>query len=199
MSRLNLYSTVTTDELLDDDYPSEFSWATPATEIILRFKSNSLFAIPINMPVRDVEKLLQHSRISIHPVVDIDNALVGILNKSELNNQEIIIRQAQGVELEDLSVRDFYLPKSKVMTFDIQELEKSTVSDVVQALKQVRESCAFVRDRETHKILGTISLEDIAKTLGSDILDSGANTFLEAFSIIHKHDNSSLKRASNIL
>lgn len=165
MAKLTLYDVDNVEELEWPDLDHEITMDSPALGIFTDFKEVKPLVIEGDTTAIDAQKLMQKAHVRLKVVVDGDTRFLGIVSFKELNSQEVIKRVSQGARRQELSVMDFMKPKNNLKAFAYSELEKATIKDVVDALKDNGQQHCMVIDHDQDRIRGVISASDIARKL----------------------------------
>lgn len=188
MKKLHLFDLNTIDQIVSPEHFEKTTLASSAKTIFTDFKEHEAFIIEGDTLATDVLTLMIKSHVTMKIVVSKDNDFLGIISTKELSERHIVAEVAKGSQRHEVLVSDLMIPREDLNAFDYNELEKSQVNDVINALKNYRLRHCLVLDRSHHHIRGVISSSDIARKLRLPIsLDIHAKTsFSEIFNVIHQ-------------
>ncbi|SIS45462.1 CBS domain-containing protein [Neptunomonas antarctica] len=185
MKSLTLYTTNPVDELVVTHEHAVISLGSSALDIFTDFKDVNPFIIDENISAIEAERLMKKSHVRLKLVVDHDKKFLGVVSLDDLNNQEIMKKLSEGYDRNDLTITDFFQPKSKLKAFDYAELCHATIFDVVEVLKNNAQQHCLVIDRTQHKIRGVISASDIARRLQIAVDITKASSFVGIYNAVH--------------
>lgn len=185
MKSLHLYETHAIDQLVRPEEARSISVTSSACEVITDFTKTQPLMLLSSASAVEAEQLMRKTHVRLKLVIDDNACFLGVVGLEDLNSQEVIKKLAAGFTREDLTVADFMRPRSALRAFDINELERSTIADVVQALKSSGYQHCLVVDRKRHSIRGVISASDIARKLNLPLDLSCASNFAAIFAALH--------------
>lgn len=168
--------------------PSDFEKTTldsPATAIFTDFKRFNPLVIEESTRAIDALQLMMKAHVHLKIVISEDNEFIGIINSLDVSEQRIMHEVSLGAVREEILVSDVMVPREKLMAFEMSELEKATVNDVVNALKENGLRHCLVMDAKNHHIRGIISSSDIARKLNIPIAITSNVTFAKIFNAIY--------------
>ena len=166
MHNLTLCKTESIDTLAHPDIYEHVELASSALSIFTDFHDHQPLVIDGNVKAVELEKLMRQSHVKMKLVLDQRQQFVGIVTLADITEQKILQRVAQlGIPRPELLVVDMMQPKSMLQAFDYNELKLSSVSDVVNALRENGAMHCLVIDKVAHEIRGVISVSDIARIL----------------------------------
>jgi CBS domain containing-hemolysin-like protein len=172
--------------------PPRVSLNSPALEVMTDLKQISATTVSPNESIDQALDLMKQRGVRMLLVVDIADAIVGIVTAADINGERPIqFIQQNEVERKDIRVRDIMTPHKDIEVLLIQEVSTARVGDIVETLKQTARQHALVADfqgignRKT--IRGIISLTQIARQLGVQLQNyEVAHTLAEIAHVIHK-------------
>jgi CBS domain containing-hemolysin-like protein len=185
MKNLKLVTLENIDHIVT---PADFEKVTldsPAKKIFTDFKQFSPLVIEENTKAIDALKLMRKAHVHLKIVMSNNSNFVGVISSFDISEQQIMHKVATGYAREDILVNDLMLPRNDLLAFSIQELEHSTVNDVIEALKQNGLRHCLVIDSENHHIRGLISSSDIARKLHIPIEINTNVTFAKIFNAVN--------------
>lgn len=179
MSQLTLNSTKDVHELI---WPLESEACTlnsPALEIFTDFTQIRPLIIDDDIPAQELIDLMRKAHVRLKIVLAKSGDFVGIISLNDLEGPKKLQKIAEGESLSDLTARDLMKPKCELKALKYEELQKASIGDVVDILKQDGEQHCLVTDG--NKVRGVISASDVARKLNIDIDLSAHSTFGKLF------------------
>lgn len=184
MKTLNFYNAEPADELVWPDQARQVALDSPALTIFTDFKEQTPLIIDVTTTAVEAEHLMKQEHVRMKMVVDKDGKFVGIVDSNDLNERELLKRIAKGNSRNDIMAADFMRRKKTLKALDYEEVEKSTVEDVIETLKRSGQQHCLVIDRKSHQIRGVISASDLARHLSLPIDINTDSSFLAIFKAI---------------
>jgi len=141
--------------------------------------------------VNDALKVMRANRIHALMIIDSNGEFGGIITAMDLmGSKPMIYANEAGIPHADVLVKNIMLPKHKLKAVLREDIEKSTIGDVMQTLSSLHEQHILVVDGEDEEmqISGLFSTSDFKRTL--DIaLDPlvFAHTFYDLERVINEH------------
>lgn len=169
--------------------PEEFNdlhMHSPAIEFFTDFKKHRPLTIEGSTLAVDVEMLMRKAHVRMKLVVDADNEFIGTISTEDLSEQYFMIRIANGERLDEITVSDMMCPKDSILALDLEQLERSSISDIIETLKRSGQQHCLVVDRSHDHIRGLISASDVARRLHMPIKIERVPTFVDIFRSIHR-------------
>lgn len=191
MKALHLYKTEPVDDLAwpNDSGRSEATLKSSALEIFTDSTRVPLPTISTTKPALAAAADMRQAHVELSLVMDSHDRLKGIIRLDDLHEQEFMKHAYGGKAREDLLVRDFFTPKEQLKAFSFQELETSSIGDVVETLHNEGQHLCLVVDRTTHKVRGVISADDIARKLNVSLKIHQQPTFANILQAIKSQTN----------
>lgn len=165
MHSLPLHKPEAIDKLVWPDDPMEVSLESAALSVMTDFKKHTPLTVAFNVRASDLENLMRQAHVKMKLVLDHNDQFMGIVSVSDLTEQNRIQKAARGIPKDEQRAIDFMQPKDQLQAFEYTDLEKSTVGDVVETLKESGRHHCLVIDSKAHEIRGVISVSDIARIL----------------------------------
>ncbi len=165
MKKLKLVSIDNIDYIVKPDDFEQVTLNSPATSIFTDFKRFNPSRITENTKAIDALDLMLKTHVHLNLVISENDDFVGVITHSEVSEQAIMHEITLGNKREEILVSDLMLPKEKIMTFDISQLKRATVEDVINTLKQNGLHHCLVMDTFNHHIRGIISSKEIERKL----------------------------------
>jgi len=135
MKNLKLVTLDAIDHIVTPNDFKKISLDSPATEVFTDFKLFKPLMIEANTKAVDALKLMLKAHVQLKVVMAEPNDFVGIISSYDVSEQNIMHHVALGYDREDLLVSDLMLPRRELKAFDVAELERSTVHEVIESLK----------------------------------------------------------------
>jgi CBS domain containing-hemolysin-like protein len=187
MKTLTLHAINLIDELASPKAASSIGLDSKAETIFTDFNLHKPFTLDADVSAIEAERMMQKSHVRLKFVIDKNAHFRGIVSLSDLNNQEILKRIANGEKREEISVEDFMIPRDKLFALDYSDLEHATIADIVEALQHSHQQHCLVVDE--HKIRGIFSASDITRKLGLAINIANNSNFVNVFEAIRQRNH----------
>lgn len=181
MKKLAFYRLESVDELARPQETIEYTLDSPATDFFTDFKEIQPYVVGEHLPAVEAKELMRESHVRMKLVVDKQHRFVGIIDAENLIDRLIVKEVSNGTQRHQVSVGQLMIPKKNLQAFDIEDIKKSTVRDVIIALKDRGEQHCLVSDREHHEIRGVISASDISRKLHLPIDIQKTSNFYSVF------------------
>lgn len=181
MQRITLFPVDRVAHMVRPDEFHELDIDSPATAFFTDFKEHRPLIIEGSTPAMDAEMLMRRAHVRMKLVVDSEGEFIGVISTDDLDEQNFMIRVAQGDRRADIPVSDMMCPKRSIMALALDELERSTISDVIEVLQQSGNQHCLVVDRRNNHIRGLISTSDVARRLHMPITIEKVPRFLDIF------------------
>ena len=186
MHTISLFPVNSVAHMVQPDEFNDLDMNSPATEFFTDFKKHRPLTIENSTLAIDVESLMRKAHVRMKLVVDMDNEFVGTISTEELSEQHFMIRIANGERLAEITVSDMMCPKHELLALDIEELQQSTIRDIITALQRSGQQHCLVVDRHNDHIRGLISASDVARRLHMPIKIEKVPTFVDIFRSIRR-------------
>lgn len=161
--------------------------SSPAVTVFLDYSIFQPLSLDPSVSVDDASTAMKHSHTNLKLVADRDNFLVGIISMRDINSVKVLsTASAMGVSREDLSVKDVMTPVSQLKYIKRDLLDKTTVSDLVNALESNKQRFLVIVDSD-EDLCGLVCADEIARLLGKQLNTLPlAHDFNEVFSVLRK-------------
>jgi CBS domain-containing protein len=179
MSQLTLRSTKEVHELIWPIESEQATLASSALDIFTDFSKTRPLVIDADIPAQELVDLMRKAHVKLKIVLGRAGEFVGIISLADLEGPKKVKKIAEGATLADLVAGDLMKPKCELKAFQYDELEKSSIGDVVEMLKQIGEQHCLVVD--DNRVRGVISASDIARKLNIDIDLSYNTSFVKLY------------------
>jgi CBS domain containing-hemolysin-like protein len=185
MKKLDFYSVDNVEALAWPTKPELISVDSSAIEVFTDFQANQPLVIDADTRALDAQKFMLQAHVRLKIVVDENNHFLGLISLDDLNSQEIIKHVSKGDNRDELIVTDFMRPKSELQAFNYAAIQKASIMDVIQALKETGQQHCLVVDFKENKIRGIISASDISRKLKLPLDIRNNSSFLSIFNVLH--------------
>ncbi|WP_371195155.1 CBS domain-containing protein [Glaciecola sp. SC05] len=165
MKSLNLYNTESIDTLVWPEEQYSISGKTPALSILTDFRQHTPRVIEANVKALDLENLMKRSHVKMKLVLDKNKKFIGIVSLYDLSEENILKKVDKNTSRDELLVSDFMHPRETLKCFDIKDLSRATIEDVLETQKHNHQQHCLVIDRQNHEIRGLISARDVARLI----------------------------------
>lgn len=187
MHSINLFPVASVAHMVQPEEFNDLDIHSPAIEFFTDFKKHRPLTIEGSTLAVDVELLMRKAHVRMKLVVDADNEFIGTISTEDLSEQYFMIRIANGERLDEITVADMMCPKQSILALDLEQLERSSISDIIETLKRSGQQHCLVVDRSHDHIRGLISASDVARRLHVPIKIERVPTFVDIFKTIHRH------------
>jgi CBS domain containing-hemolysin-like protein len=113
MKNINLMSLDNVEHLVQPEHFYEVNMDSPALTILTDFKQHKPLIIDADTPATQANFLMRKSHVRLLLVIDADDELIGTISLLELDGQHMQILQNQGIDRNDITVRDLMIPRSQ--------------------------------------------------------------------------------------
>jgi CBS domain containing-hemolysin-like protein len=186
MHTINLFPVDSVAHMVQPDEFNDLNIHSPAVEFFTDFKKHRPFTIEGSTLAIDVEMLMRKAHVRMKLVIDTDNEFVGTITTEDLSEQNFMIRVANGDLLNEIVVTEMMCPKAAILALDLDQLERSSISDVIGTLQRSGQQHCLVVDRSRDHIRGLISASDIARRLHMPIKIERVPTFVDIFRSVRR-------------
>jgi CBS domain containing-hemolysin-like protein len=182
MKTLDLYDTENLDQLVWPEDQEALSTSSSAMLVFTDFAIYRPLIIDSAVPATQLEELMKRAQVRMKFVLDKDRKFIGIVSYNDLSEQEILKKASdEGTPREELLVTDFMTPKSKLKSFDFEQLTHASVGDVLRTLQHNGQQHCLVIDHNTHDIRGLISSTEVARKLRMPLEINTQPSFMQLF------------------
>ncbi|WP_230969808.1 CBS domain-containing protein [Nitrogeniibacter aestuarii] len=164
--------------------PRHVDARSSAIEVMTDLHRVPAATVSASMPLDMTRQAMILRGVRMLLVVDTERAVKGLITASDLlGEQPVTISQARGIKPSELTVGDIMTPVAQIEAFRLHDVLKSSVGEIVTALKQMGRQHALVIEShagETPSIRGIFSASQIARQMGiPPFVDELARTFAE--------------------
>ena len=177
MTKLNLHSVSSVDELMYPNQSNELSLESSALKFFTDFQNNEPLVIDASVSAVDARQMMMATHVRLKLVVN--------RAAHDLSEQNILrYTLADKSHLDDLAVADLMTRKRDLMALDLNEVGTSSIGDVVNLLKDNSQQHCLVVDDKTHQIRGIFSASDISRKLHLPINIQEQSSFYRVFAAV---------------
>ncbi|MCY0967415.1 CBS domain-containing protein [Parathalassolituus penaei] len=185
MRKLNLFTVSNVDELAWPETPRQMSMDTMALEFFTDFVMKEPLVIDKNLGAEHARAVMIKTHVRLKLVVNSDKQFVGIISAEDLSDEKITLAaMKRGVSRSDLEVKDLMTRKQDLLAMSIEEVEFSTIGDVINFLKDNHQQHCLVIDHDRHRIRGIFSASDISRKLRLPININDQSSFYKVFAAV---------------
>ena len=185
MRKLNLFPVTTVDELAWPEAPRLMSLETMALEFFTDFVMKEPLVIDQFLGAVHARAVMIKTHVRLKLVVNRDKQFVGIITAEDLSDEKInLAALKRGVARDDLQVSDLMTRKADLLAMRMEEVEFSTIGDVISFLKDNRQQHCLVIDHDRHRIRGIFSASDISRKLRLPINIHDQSSFYKVFAAV---------------
>lgn len=185
MNKLTLRKLTNISELASPDVPQNVTLDSPALSIFTDFNKVEPLAIDTSVPAQEVLDLMKSAHVRFKFVVDKSNALKGVISSEELSEEAIVKKLPDGFKRREITVADIMTPKDFLSALDFYEIQKASIGDVIEALKESGQQHCLVVDYSINRVRGIFSASDVSRKLRVPINIQDKPSFYKVFSAIH--------------
>jgi len=186
MHAIDLFHVDSVAHMVQPDEFNDLDIYSPAIEFFTDFKKHRPLTIEGSTLAIDVEKLMRKAHVRMKLVVDGNNEFIGTISTEDLNEQNFMIKVANGELRNEITVSDMMCPRQSILALDLEHLERSNISDVIETLQRSGQQHCLVVDRGRGHIRGLISASDIARRLHMPIRIERVPTFVDIFRSVRR-------------
>lgn len=172
-------------------FPEEFHELTldsPALSFISDFKNHHPSVLTTSVTALNAAKVMCAGHLGAVLVLDREGNFTGLLTSDDVNYQRIMQLVAAGLPRDELTVADLMRPRSELKMLSYQQVAKSRIRDVLDAMRREGQRDCLVVDLENHHVRGVLSAAEVGLRLNADIDIEKAPTFaelMEAMAPVH--------------
>jgi CBS domain containing-hemolysin-like protein len=169
MKNLNFLQLQDFDTLVFPEDFNELSLESPALCFISDLKEHHPAVVTPSMSALDAAQIMRLGHLSAVLVVDSAGSFVGLLTAEDISYQRIIQCVASGLKREELTVADLMRPRKDLKMLSYQQLESSSIREVLEAMGRNGQRDCLVVDLHNHHVRGLISATDVSLRLHAEI------------------------------
>ncbi|WP_193162224.1 CBS domain-containing protein [Microbulbifer hainanensis] len=167
------------DKLVFPDDFSDLSLDSPALSFVSDFKSHHPSLLTPSVSALDAAQVMRAGHLSAVLVLDSEGVFTGLLTSEDISYQRVMQCVAAGVARQELTVGDLMRPRSELKMLSYQQVEKSTIREVLEAMRRSGQRECLVVDLHNHHVRGLISASEVGTRLHAEINIDTAPSFAE--------------------
>ncbi|MCP4125548.1 MAG: CBS domain-containing protein [Gammaproteobacteria bacterium] len=160
--------------------PEKVDMNSPAVDVMTDLKMVTAMGINPCATLDEATQRMTSSNVHLLFVTNQFNHVMGIITSNDLTGGKMVkYLKEVGDKRDEVMVRDLMTPQNMVDVLYMDEIDRSSVSDVVEVMKHMGRRHALVADRDfsgSQVICGVFSSVQISKQLGEEIVSSGMAT-----------------------
>lgn len=189
MQRYHELKTVSLSDypsVIESDQVENFDLDSPARLVMTDFLYHRPLTLQPDVGIDEAIAEMRKAHVRSILVTDNSDAFRGIITVADLESRKVLsLATSSGQSRNDLTIGDLMTPKAKLKGVPIGAVEKGTIGDLLQTLKNEGQPHMLVVDPESRRIRGIISSSDIARRLRISVeLNVRATSFRELVDII---------------
>ncbi|GAA6152886.1 CBS domain-containing protein [Pseudoteredinibacter isoporae] len=181
MKKLTLNPAVRNLGLAEPERLSGLTRQSAALEFFTDFTQVQPLLIESSTSAVEAQRLMQQAHVRLKLVIDREGAFQGVVSLDDLKDRKIVQKVSEGIGRDDISVRDLMTPVKDLFTLDFGEVAESTISDVIELLKDYGQQHILVVDQHMHQVRGIFSASDISRKLHLPIDIQSTSNFFKVF------------------
>lgn len=184
MKTLPLMNIATGDHLLFPDELFDIGLHTSATRLMTDFRKVRPHVVDANLSAAEARSLMHKMHISLCVVIDEDLEFAGLIGLSQLSEEAIIRRIANGEKRDDIQVREMMLQRDEIKAVEYAAIKELSVAGVIETLKLYGEKYCMVVNSDDHTICGMFAVSELSRRLHQPISIDPQLTFAELVTTI---------------
>lgn len=188
MKNLNILQLQEFDKLVFPEEFSELTLDSPALSFVSDFKSHHPSLLTPSVSAIDAAQIMRAGHLSAVMVLDREGLFTGLLTAEDITYQRVMQCVATGVPRSELTVGDLMRPRSELKMLSYQQVEKSSIREVLEAMRRQGQRDCLVVDLHNHHVRGLITASEVGRRLHAEINIDAAPTFadiLRAMAPVH--------------
>ncbi len=181
MKKLTMYSVSLADELLWPEQGDIPTLDTSAIHFFTDFSQVQPHVIDSSASAIDARSVMLRTHIRLMFVINEFSQFVGIISADDLAERKIVQHVADGYNRDDIELTDLMTCKKQLKALDIAEVERVSIADVIDVLKDSHQQHCLVIDKKSHRVRGIFSASDISRTLNLPIDIESKADFYKVF------------------
>lgn len=145
----------------------------PASAVLTDLRIASSVVVPIDEPLEDARRLMQHAGVRMAFVLESHGGVVGLVTAADLQGERALqVAHRRGVAYGDLTVADVMTPVAQWAAIDVRELSRARVGDVVASFRATAQRYLIVVERDAQgasMVRGVFSANRVERALGHAI------------------------------
>jgi CBS domain containing-hemolysin-like protein len=154
----------------------------PATAVLTDLRIASSVVVPVDEPLEDARRLMQHAGVRMAFVLDAAAGVIGLVTAADLQGERALqAGMRRGMSHGELSVADVMTPVADWAAVDAAALQRARVGDIVATFRATAQRYLIVVERDAQgapAIRGVFSANRVERALGHAIEEElRSNTF----------------------
>lgn len=143
---------------------------SPAMNVVTDFHFTRPSVLEADVCIDEAIRMMVKAHVHMKLIVDSNERFLGIVSMSMLQGRRAMrAAQQTGATRAEITVADVMVRRDRLHALSHEELQKSTVGDVLHTLKDLGEHHMLVLDRQQNRICGVVAASDVAKFLNAPI------------------------------
>lgn len=145
----------------------------PASAVLTDLRIASSVVVPIEEPLEDARRLMQHAGVRMAFVLESHGGVVGLVTAADLQGEGAMqAATRRGVGYGDLNVADVMTPVAHWSAIDVRDLSRARVGDIVASFRATAKRYLIVVEHDAQgkaAIRGVFSANRVERALGHTI------------------------------
>lgn len=175
----------------DNGLPVHVSVNDSALKVMTDLRRVPAVTVHPDLTVDAALQRMVHAGVRMLFVVDAMGDLVGMVTARDLMGEKPVrIAAREQVQRDQVQIGDIMVRRGQIEVLDFAEVQRSSVGDLVQTMKQMGRQHALVEEKDQQPcVRGVFSLSQIARQLGVQIETGGAvQSFSELEQLLVDHE-----------
>jgi signal-transduction protein with cAMP-binding, CBS, and nucleotidyltransferase domain len=176
----------------DNGLPVHVSVNDSALKVMTDLRRVPAVTVHSDLTVDAALQRMVHAGVRMLFVVDAMGDLVGMVTARDLMGEKPVrIAAREQVQRDQVQIGDIMVRRGQIEVLDFAEVQRSSVGDLVQTMKQMGRQHALVEEKDQQPcVRGVFSLSQIARQLGVQIETGGAvQSFSELEQLLVDHES----------
>jgi len=158
--------------------------SSSALKVMTSFLDKEPLVISDATCIDNAQKLMMREHVKLKIVTDQNKKMIGAVTLTDLIGEKSLVMTKENGGRNEVMVSDVMTPMNELKAIPINEIQVSTVRDVVRVLKDSHIQHIFIADPENEKVVGLISASDITRKLSIPIKIDDGPTFHSIFKVL---------------
>lgn len=185
MKTLNIFGLENSISIADRDQTLALTLSSPALLALQDFRQAQPMTIDDNTPLEEARAVFHRAHVKLKLALDRAGNITGILVPGHLSKQNELLKQADGFDRKQLTVKDLMIPVQALEALDIDQLQHATVANLLNTLQVNGLQYCLVTNTTHSSLIGLISAEELASRVHAPIKLRRAPSFVELFTELH--------------
>lgn len=169
MKELNFLQLQDLDKLVFPEEFNELSLDSPALSFVSDFKDHHPSLLTPSVAAIDALQVMRAGHLNAVLVIDSGGRFTGLLTAEDISYQRVMQCVAAGLKRQELIVGDLMRPRNQLKMLSYQQVEKSSIREVLQAMRRHGQRDCLVVDTGLHHVRGLISATEVGQRLHAEI------------------------------